>query len=135
AGSGFFTSSYPTHIPVLLRSTLSSRITEKEDSIFITPTNPVWPWHGVGSKRQHGARAIDYYGYSILPLGFIWTGFDFSYHTEPCFFTSTASSTAVERLLVSYRKVHIEMLDVPIETTNIGRGLPIRCLRENFLDQ
>ncbi|MGL4908658.1 MAG: FISUMP domain-containing protein, partial [Bacteroidales bacterium] len=52
-----------------LRSLLGSRRTLDEDSIFITATNPVWHWYGVGSKRQHGLRATDYYGFSLLPSG------------------------------------------------------------------
>ncbi|MGL4363988.1 MAG: FISUMP domain-containing protein, partial [Bacteroidales bacterium] len=60
-----------TIVPNQLRSTLSSHRTLNQDSAFVTATNPRWAWHGVGSKRQHGARATDYFGFSLLPAGYI----------------------------------------------------------------
>ncbi|MGL4957363.1 MAG: FISUMP domain-containing protein, partial [Bacteroidales bacterium] len=57
-----------TAVSTTLRSTLSSR-PAKRDSIYALQMSPLWSWWRVGSRKAHGARPIDYYGFSILPSG------------------------------------------------------------------
>ncbi|MGL4363640.1 MAG: FISUMP domain-containing protein [Bacteroidales bacterium] len=117
------------NLPASLRSILSSKQTLKADSIFITATKPLWPWYGVGTKRQHGARPIDYYGFSILPGGLVHTD-KYCYQAETNFWTSTSSSTTHERVALYYS--HSFMTIMGMGSTS---GLPFRCVRSYSLDE
>ncbi|MGL4955807.1 MAG: hypothetical protein ACRC9X_01350, partial [Bacteroidales bacterium] len=115
----------------LLKSTLSSKRT-KTDSVFITATNPVWPWYGVGSKRQHGQRGTDYYGFSILPsvyqMGVTFAP-DIAYYG---LFRAVINTTAVGAYggITYNSNVFISQESLALEL-----GMPVRCVRALNLDQ
>ncbi|MGL4957150.1 MAG: FISUMP domain-containing protein, partial [Bacteroidales bacterium] len=99
-----------------LRSLLGSRRTLDEDSIFITATNPVWHWYGVGSKRQHGLRATDYYGFSLLPSGNLTR--DGFFNSNTC--ASYVGLSSSDRVQFQYNRTYYAFVE---------RGMAVRCIR------
>ncbi|MGL4364246.1 MAG: FISUMP domain-containing protein, partial [Bacteroidales bacterium] len=141
AGSSHYTSSYREGAPQKLQSTLSGRRTQVRDSMFNTPTNPIWPWYGVGSKRLHGARPIDYYGFSLQPSG--WRRNYISGSTKnPTFYginrayflSSTANSDGKhECLFLDYTYRYLQQ-NTTVNNASYRDALPLRCVREHGLD-
>ncbi|MGL4364651.1 MAG: InlB B-repeat-containing protein [Bacteroidales bacterium] len=121
---------YQTNLPAILRSVLSSKKT-LIDSVFITATNPVWPWYGVGSKRSHGSRAIDYYGFSAQPASSLHKSYlKFLNPEEGHTWSSTASATRGDRVLYKYDHNNIRT-----SSTDIKDAFVSRCVRDIFADQ
>ncbi|MGL5913695.1 MAG: hypothetical protein ACRCZB_05970, partial [Bacteroidales bacterium] len=103
-GTEHFPTAYDSDIPLLLRSTLSSRVTAEQDSGFMTADNPVWPWYGVGSKRAHGARPQDYYGFSSIP-SVMAENSNFFANTIVCVYvTSTGVESVLDRFQYRYHE-------------------------------
>ncbi|MGL4907769.1 MAG: InlB B-repeat-containing protein, partial [Bacteroidales bacterium] len=122
-----------TKIPTSLRSTLSSRRTLHADSAFFTATQAVWPWAGTGSKRSHGVRPIDYYGFSLLPgLQYLWTSKFISNGIS--LFVSTGTASTLERVEMFHYNHRINFFS---NSTAAGymTGLPLRCVRDIFADE
>ncbi|MGL4955638.1 MAG: hypothetical protein ACRC9X_00480, partial [Bacteroidales bacterium] len=131
AGDVSLNTSIATIVATTLRSTLSSRATTP-DSIFVTATNPVWPWSAVGTKRSHGSRPIDYYGFSALPTTILWRSNFYAWERF-----ANASSTApntgdIERIHGYYDKSTILMAGGAYSNLS---GAFLRCAREYNLDR
>ncbi|MGL4364698.1 MAG: FISUMP domain-containing protein, partial [Bacteroidales bacterium] len=135
AGTGHSNGAIVTNGPLLLRSTLSDRMTAPDDSVFATATKPTWTWLSVGSKRHHGARPIDYYGFSVLPAGLSYiSGSYIRYYavglsTWP--FISTGTSESMESYCIwrATRTFSYEALSTSVF------GTVTRCVRAYNLDQ
>ncbi|MGL4364229.1 MAG: hypothetical protein ACRCSB_03375, partial [Bacteroidales bacterium] len=131
AGSITLNPTVASIVPTALRSTLSSRAT-KPDSSFMTATNPVWPWYGVGTKRSHGSRPIDYYGFSALPSTLVWSNnFDYTSWARFSNASSTGTSSNIERIHGFYNSSVISIRSADWSTQS---GAFLRCVREHGLD-
>ncbi|MGL5913693.1 MAG: FISUMP domain-containing protein [Bacteroidales bacterium] len=125
-----------TSVPFFLRTTLSGRMFSPKDSISSTVDNPTWMWLSSGAKRHNGSRAIDYYGFSLLPTGRVYhsSSSDNSYekigrlaHMR----SSTASSTHEEAVYIRRDMDYVHMSALVINLI----AYPLRCVRAYNLDQ
>ncbi|MGL4363876.1 MAG: FISUMP domain-containing protein, partial [Bacteroidales bacterium] len=135
-GTSHVPSAVFTDVTLFLRSTLSDRMSSPIDSVFSSATKPTWAWYSIGSKRQHGTRPIDYYGFSTLPSGRLgYAGASYNYYTNvgyaADFRTSTAGGGYDEAVYMNYnqRFYHIHNF----EATQYA--FPLRCVRSYNLDQ
>ncbi|MGL5913694.1 MAG: hypothetical protein ACRCZB_05965 [Bacteroidales bacterium] len=117
---------HSTLVPLRLRSLLSGHKTRNRDSIFVKANKPIWPWHGVGSKRMHGARPTDYYGFSMLPTGrWAWSSLEW---TGGYGFLNTSSGEYWQFSYTVGDHRQVSIVSLPIAQT-------LRCVRAYNLDQ
>ncbi|MGL4363773.1 MAG: hypothetical protein ACRCSB_01040, partial [Bacteroidales bacterium] len=87
--------------------------------------NPLWTWYGVGSKRQHGSRSLDYYGFSLLPAGRWYAQPSFEWVGGYTFlFTSSNEYWQFSRADGDHRQV-----------ANSSLAQSLRCVKAYNLDQ